>query len=83
MRFLGMVGYYRSFCKNCSSVVAPLTDLLKAKVKFVPVLELSCCKLMLMGIERPVGFFSKKFIPVELLHYRERGSCVNLGIITC
>lgn len=35
MRFLGMVGYYRSFCKNFSSVVAPLTDLLKDKVKFV------------------------------------------------
>lgn len=34
MRFLGMVGYYRSFCKNFSSVVAPLNDLLKAKVKY-------------------------------------------------
>lgn len=34
MRFLGMVGYYRNFCANFSSVVAPLTDLLKAKVKF-------------------------------------------------
>ncbi|XP_067287604.1 uncharacterized protein [Pseudorasbora parva] len=26
--FLGMSGYYRGFCKNFSSVVAPLTDLL-------------------------------------------------------
>lgn len=34
MRFLGMVGYYGSFCPNFSSVVAPLTDLLKTKVKF-------------------------------------------------
>ena len=33
-RFLGMVGYYRSFCPNFSTVVAPLTDLLKANVKF-------------------------------------------------
>ncbi len=30
-----MVGYYRSFCRNFSSVVAPLTDLLKAKARFV------------------------------------------------
>lgn len=30
-----MAGYYRSFCPNFSSVVAPLTDLLQAKAKFV------------------------------------------------
>ncbi len=35
MHFLGLVGYYRSFCHKFSSVVAPLTDLLKAKAKFV------------------------------------------------
>lgn len=35
MRFLGLVGYYRCFCHNFSTVVAPLTDLLKAKVKFI------------------------------------------------
>ncbi|XP_037773242.1 uncharacterized protein LOC119568911 [Penaeus monodon] len=34
MRFLGMAGYYRRFCKNFSDVVAPLTDVLKKKVKF-------------------------------------------------
>lgn len=34
MRFLGLVGYYRCFCRNFSTVVAPLTDLLKAKAKF-------------------------------------------------
>ena len=33
-RFLGMVGYYRGFCANFSSVVSPLTDLLKDKVIF-------------------------------------------------
>lgn len=33
-RFLGLVGYYRSFCKNFSTVVFPLTDLLKAEKKF-------------------------------------------------
>lgn len=30
----GMVGYYRNFCKNFSSVVAPLADLLSPKVRF-------------------------------------------------
>ena len=30
-RFLGMVGYYRSFCKNFSDGVSPLTDLLSTK----------------------------------------------------
>jgi len=33
-RFLGMVGYYRCFCKNFSSVVAPLTKLCSPKVCF-------------------------------------------------
>ncbi len=35
MRFLGLVGYYRSFCRNFSIVVAPLTDLLRGKTTFV------------------------------------------------
>ena len=34
-RFLGMVGYYRSFCKNFSVVAAPLTDLLSPKRLFL------------------------------------------------
>ena len=34
-RFLGMVGYYRDFCVNFSSVVAPLTDILSPKVDYV------------------------------------------------
>lgn len=33
-RFLGMVGYYRGFCRNFSSVVAPLTNLLSPKVVY-------------------------------------------------
>ncbi|MGL5904428.1 MAG: Ty3/Gypsy family RNase HI domain-containing protein, partial [Cetobacterium sp.] len=34
-RFLGMVGYYRAFCKNFASVVAPLTDLLSSTRNFI------------------------------------------------
>lgn len=32
--FLGIVGYYRGFCKNFATVVAPLTHLLSPKVSF-------------------------------------------------
>ncbi len=34
-RFLGMVGYYRAFCKNFASVVSPLTDLLSSSKTFI------------------------------------------------
>lgn len=34
-RFLGMVGYYRSFCRNFSDVVLPLTNLLRNNTEFV------------------------------------------------
>lgn len=34
-RFLGMAGYYRSFCQNFSSVVHPLTSLLSPSKQFV------------------------------------------------
>lgn len=33
--FLGMEGYYRSFCKNFATAAAPLTSLLNLKVNFV------------------------------------------------
>ncbi len=35
MRFLGVSGLLSGFCRNFSTVVAPLTDFLKAKVAFV------------------------------------------------
>nr|XP_027227085.1 uncharacterized protein LOC113819048 [Penaeus vannamei] len=34
MRFMGMAGYYRRFCKNFSQISAPLTDLLSTKRTF-------------------------------------------------
>uniref|UniRef100_A0AAQ4R8V1 CCHC-type domain-containing protein n=1 Tax=Gasterosteus aculeatus aculeatus TaxID=481459 RepID=A0AAQ4R8V1_GASAC len=33
-QFVGMVGYYRTFCKNFSTVMAPLTSLLSPKVQY-------------------------------------------------
>ncbi|KAL0152767.1 hypothetical protein M9458_052490 [Cirrhinus mrigala] len=38
-RFLGMIGYYRGFCRNFATLVAPLTDLLRPSRKFVWSLE--------------------------------------------
>ncbi len=34
IRFLGMVVFYRGFCQNFSAVAAPLTNLLRGKIKF-------------------------------------------------
>ncbi|KAI2647622.1 Retrovirus-related Pol polyprotein from transposon 17.6 [Labeo rohita] len=38
-RFLGMIGYYRGFCRNFATLVVPLTDLLRPSRKFVWSLE--------------------------------------------
>ena len=35
LRFLGMAGFYRKFVPNFSTVVSPLTNLLKGKVKYI------------------------------------------------
>ena len=50
-RFLGMTGYYRGFCRNFSSVAAPMTDLISPLVKFVwsdrCQIAFECCKALL------------------------------------
>lgn len=50
-RFLGMTGYYRGFCRNFSSVAAPMTDLVSPLVKFVwsdrCQIAFECCKALL------------------------------------
>ena len=33
-RYLGMIGFYRIYCKNLSSVVSPMTELIKKGSKF-------------------------------------------------
>ena len=35
MRFLGMAGYYRKFCRNFSTVAESLAQLLRKKAKFL------------------------------------------------
>ncbi len=41
-RFLGMTGYYRSFCPNLSALVSPLTDLLSTNRRFLWTSDCSC-----------------------------------------
>ncbi|TKS65155.1 Retrovirus-related Pol polyprotein from transposon 17.6 [Collichthys lucidus] len=63
-RFLGMAGYYRSFCKNFSAVAAPLTDLLSPKLS-VDASDAGAGAVLLQegidGVEHPISYFSKKF----------------------
>lgn len=104
MRFLEMIGYYRGFCENFPTVVAPLSNLLPGKVSFhwtdqcemafksakallcsAPVLAaprfhhtfvlqvdasgVGAGAALLqaddLGIEHPVGYFSRKFTPCQ------------------
>ena len=71
MRFLGMAGYYRKFCKNFSGIAEPLTNLLKKSTKFKwndkcqdAFDRLKADGLLQEdnnGIDHPVCYFSKKF----------------------
>ena len=73
-RFLGMVGYYRSFCRNFSGVVLPFK------------LEVDASAAVLIqespdGLDHPVCYFSKKFrTSLELQHYR-KGSTRHVASI--
>ncbi len=44
-RFLGMSGYYRSFCKNFAAIVSPLTDLQEVCVDSRVHGNIQCCKI--------------------------------------
>lgn len=54
--FLGMVGYYRNFCKKNSVVALPLTDLLSPKVpfKWIELCQASFEKIKVLMISSPV-----------------------------
>ena len=79
-RFLGMTGYYRGFCRNFSSVAAPMTDLISPLVKFVwsdrCQIAFECCKALLCNA--PVlsaPDFNKPFsIEVD-------ASCIGAGAV--
>ena len=67
MHFLGMSGYYQKFCKNFSTVAAPLTQLLKRDQCFVWTRECQDAfnKIKSLLISAPVLVapdFSKPFI---------------------
>ena len=66
MRFLGMVGFYRKFCPNFSTVVGPLTNLLqkRAAYEWSELCEDSFKKIKSVLISSPVlstPDFSKQF----------------------
>ena len=56
MRFLGMAGYYRRFCKNFSVIVDPLTNLLRKKQVFVwsPDCQVAYSKVKAILMNQPV-----------------------------
>ena len=49
MRLIGMAGFYRKFCPNLSTVIAPLTDLVSPKKPFV---WTQTCQIALDRIKR-------------------------------
>ena len=56
MRFLGMAGYYRRFCRNFSVVTAPLTNLLKKcqEYQWTPDCQAAFQKVKMMLSSKPI-----------------------------
>lgn len=56
MRFLGMVGFYRCFCRNFSAVAVPLTNLLRGGVDFcwTPLCQQAFERVKMLLTEAPV-----------------------------
>ena len=68
MRFLGMAGYYRKFCRNFSDVVHPLTNMQRKNVKFQwnsecrSAFEKTNCRMMTKGLSTQCATFLKSWI---------------------
>ena len=67
MRFLGMVGYYRWFCQNFSTITAPLTNLLRKNQEYTWSTNCQDCfvKVKALLLSNPVLMapdFRKQFI---------------------
>ena len=56
MRFLGMAGYYRKFCRNFSIVTAPLTNLLQKQAPYfwVPICQEAFDRVKAILLSAPV-----------------------------
>ncbi|KAL2080855.1 hypothetical protein ACEWY4_022708 [Coilia grayii] len=67
-RFLGMVGYYRNFCLNFSSVAAPLTNLLKTCVKYewTPACQVAFDNVKMLLTSAPVLMAPRFDLPFQM-----------------
>ncbi|KAI2660984.1 Retrovirus-related Pol polyprotein [Labeo rohita] len=79
-RFLGMAGYYRSFCKNFSTIVSPLTALLSPSKSFDWSAEcqyaFDCVKTCVMHL----FFWLRTFL--RILNLKSMRALLELGLFS-